>query len=904
MLGSGTDGVSADDVVARARRTARDAAGAADDLAFASELVASELVTNAVLHAGGVADVAIRAIDGGVRIEVADRTRDAPFVAVASDDAMTGRGLALVARLASRWGAEPREGGKVVWAEVTGAVSTSSADIDDLLAAWDHPFDDGDVPSVTVHLGDVDTALLLAAKRHVDNLVREFTLAAADTAWTETAVPAHVTALIDLVVHRFEGPRLQMKRQATAAAIAGRRFTALEITVPADIEPLAVAYRDALDEIDGWCRENRILTLETPPEHRAFRHWYIAQLIAQVRAANAGQPAPPVLPFDSSSADHVQDDGTLPEPRLAGPSAIAVATVAIGLCVTLLFVWLVQAAHRDNEERLLTQRAREAASVLRAAVPSVESPLRAAATSAALIAEPSADSFRRVAASSVGDGRTFVSMSIWPTAMSRPSVVVGDPPLLESAPAPRAADIVRRASGGPTMAVTGLLDGTDRRLGYAVAAAGDRTQVVYAEQRLPADATGVEPDPAFAGFDYALFLGTSAQRSNLLFASTRAIEPSRRIARETIPFGDTSMLLVMAASHELGGRLLADLAWIVLGTGLALTLSAAGVVEFVQRRRAIATRLATENRALYEGQRAIAVTLQRSLLPQAIPSVPGIDVAARYFAGVEDLEIGGDWYDVIAIDGRLVAIVGDVSGRGVAAASVMASARHSARVLATQGHTPAEILAGVNRLVALDAPERFATMVCVALDPATGAGVIASAGHPPPVVLAPDGSTTTLPVVPGLPVGTVDDSRFIETGFSLPRGGTLVAYTDGLIERRDQPIDIGIARLTAVLAGAGGSAADVADRVVHALHPARATDDTAVLVVRRTDEFTSHTGLTPFHSALPPAAAPPGRYGAGGVASSSEIGILRRRTHRTPKYEEDSPPPSQRRQVGRLPLLS
>ena len=272
------------------------------EIADDAVLVASELATNAILHAGGLAAVRVAAVADGVRIEVHDRTRVPPTMARASVEAMTGRGLRLVASLATRWAAEPHDGGKVVWAELSGGPGLSSASADDLLDLWD---DDGwaDLEAAparyTVSLGDVPTPLLLAAKAHVDTLVREFTLAArgADSG-VSSEVPPHLASLIQTVVNRFAEARQEIKRQAISAANRGLSHVRLELTLPAEAAAAGEEYLRGLDEADAYCHAARLLTLESPPQHRVFRHWYVGQLVRQLRAAATGSPPPPIESFE------------------------------------------------------------------------------------------------------------------------------------------------------------------------------------------------------------------------------------------------------------------------------------------------------------------------------------------------------------------------------------------------------------------------------------------------------------------------------------------------------------------------------------------------------------------------------------------------------------------------------
>lgn len=259
-------------------------------------LVASELVTNAVLHGEGLVDVRVDPLDAGVRISVEDRARTPPVVALANPDAMTGRGLLLVSSLAIRWGADLTDSGKVVWAELVPGRVPPDLTEEELLALWDGEGWASAGESELRHhvvLGEVPTDLLLAAKTHVDNLVREFTLTASGAATGTTGpVPPHLASLIETVVTGFADARRAIKRQAVDAARRGDERVRLELSLPAEAADAGEAYLEALDEADAYSRAARLLTLETPPQHRVFRQWYVGELVRQLRAAAAGE-APP-----------------------------------------------------------------------------------------------------------------------------------------------------------------------------------------------------------------------------------------------------------------------------------------------------------------------------------------------------------------------------------------------------------------------------------------------------------------------------------------------------------------------------------------------------------------------------------------------------------------------------------
>ena len=250
------------------------------------------------------------------------------------------------------------------------------------------------------------------------------------------------------------------------------------------------------------------------------------------------------------------------------------------------------------------------------------------------------------------------------------------------------------------------------------------------------------------------------------------------------------------------------------------------------------TVLALERVRLDELRRSVAHTLQRSLLAGALPADPRYEVATAYRPAMAELEVGGDWYDAFLLaDGRVAISVGDVVGRGIAAASTMGQLRSAVRALAGAGMSPAALLAHLDTFVEQVEPARFATLVYADVEPATGRVRCAAAGHPPPLLLAPGrppaffegGRSTPLGVtVPGEPRG--------EATFDLARGGGFLLYTDGLVERRRESIDAGLARLVdAVAAQADAPARALVDAVPDVVtEPETAHDDICLLCFRLT----------------------------------------------------------------------
>lgn len=253
----------------------------------------------------------------------------------------------------------------------------------------------------------------------------------------------------------------------------------------------------------------------------------------------------------------------------------------------------------------------------------------------------------------------------------------------------------------------------------------------------------------------------------------------------------------------------------------------------------------------YEREHEVATRLQRSLLSETLPVADGIDVAGRYQAGAVGLEVGGDWYDVIRRpDGILHLSVGDVAGRGLAAAALMGQLRNAFRAYAYDHTSPAEIVRRLTRHVADD---EMATTVCLTIDPYTCELAYASAGHPPTLLL--DGVSNVvsrLDDVSSPPLGYAQAVTVRETRLLLPAGATLAAYTDGLVERRGSSIETGIEVLEATLkASAALDAAGLADAVLAEIVTRRGADDDIALLILRLIEVPSRMEIEiPAHPAV------------------------------------------------------
>jgi PAS domain S-box-containing protein len=240
--------------------------------------------------------------------------------------------------------------------------------------------------------------------------------------------------------------------------------------------------------------------------------------------------------------------------------------------------------------------------------------------------------------------------------------------------------------------------------------------------------------------------------------------------------------------------------------------------------------LALDHARLFAREHETAATLQRALLPERLPKLPGHVLAVRYVPGDARDHAGGDWYDAFPLpDGRFGIVIGDVGGRGVSAAATMGQIRNALRAYALKGEGPAEVFDDLHALVAVSAGEiTFVTVIYVVFDPHTGAGELVSAGHLPALIAGR--GYVDAPRCP--PLGFSDPPPCRLGHFTLAPGETLWLFTDGLIESRKRPLDDGLARLATTAAEATGSLAEIADRLLVEL-PAARDDDIALLGLRR-----------------------------------------------------------------------
>jgi PAS domain S-box-containing protein len=238
-----------------------------------------------------------------------------------------------------------------------------------------------------------------------------------------------------------------------------------------------------------------------------------------------------------------------------------------------------------------------------------------------------------------------------------------------------------------------------------------------------------------------------------------------------------------------------------------------------------------DNARWYDNERRTALALQRSLLPQQPPRLPGLEIAYRYQPAGTTSEVGGDWFDVIPLPGgRTALVVGDVMGSGVNAAATMGQLRTAIRTLAGLDFEPATLLSRLHDTV-IDAEETYATCVYAIYDPQAGRCEISNAGHLPPVVVRADGRAELLAVSTGVPLGA-GGVAFDVRSFDLAPGDVLVLYTDGLVETRTDPIDERLQAMVELLSGDQRTIEETCDLLLGSLRDPEGYDDVALLVAR------------------------------------------------------------------------
>jgi hypothetical protein len=509
------------------------------------------------------------------------------------------------------------------------------------------------------------------------------------------------------------------------------------------------------------------------------------------------------------------------------------SVVVIGLVVTAGLTIASAELAASNERHLLKLRAKEVGSLLTATLPDIQTPIGAAVALADTngIDNPK---LRDFVAEYAGPDHEFASLSIWRIgALNKgPVEVFGAYPELHDA-SPGAAEILRGATRRNGITVHGELHEKVPRVAYAYAGAHPGRYIVEAETSVPAgryvNVSQLSAYSAYATFsnvNAAVYIG-HLEPSRLWLTNSHTLPLPGRSAWTTISFGGDTLFVGVSAKEPLGGAFPDLMPWIIAVLGSLLTLGAAVLTHRLIVGRGRAQDLADENRVLYAEQHGIAQSLQHALLPEELPTVEGIRLAAIYDAGDPDVEIGGDWYDFFELDSdRLLLVVGDVTGRGIRAATAMASLRFAIKY-AAHFDAPEIFLAKLAGAPGLREHGQLATVLCVVIELQARRVSVTSAGHLPPL-LVHDGQGEFLQPQVGPPVGSYADAVYVSTSFTVPDGATLIGFTDGLVERRGETLDAGLGRLHDVAVAAQGDLERVMAQILERVRGPESVDDTAI----------------------------------------------------------------------------
>lgn len=500
--------------------------------------------------------------------------------------------------------------------------------------------------------------------------------------------------------------------------------------------------------------------------------------------------------------------------------------LVLGLLVTTVLTVTSALSYAHNERRLTSLQTRLAASVLQTAQPQLQATLGRVIGLAAAATNP-VTTFRAAMTGELAPTGPFASATLALVRAGQVRVLdhVGSPPI-QSLGATATTQLLLQAARSSSLVTSRAVGDGIQKLGYLLSARGrEGVYVIGASQQLPAGRRLAGPaGSSNTSLNFALYFGRSASPAALIETNATRLPLTGTVSTAIVPFGNNVLTLVASPRGSLAGRWAEFLPWGILGLGILLSVAAAVVAEnLVRGRRAAET--------LYTQQRRMSETLQHSLLPKSLPSVPGWEFAARYVPATRGAEIGGDWYSVVEVDDhRFTLVIGDVSGHDLAAAGVMAALRYTIRALAKLGIPPDEILDRTTRELDVTTDDQFATVLVGTVDTSRQEVTLASAGHLPPLMLR-EGRPEFLSVPPGVPLG-IPGPAPQPVAVPFPAGSTLVAFTDGLVEQRGQALDAGLERLAAASAGSQAGPAELIAHLVTTLAGCDQEDDLAVMAIR------------------------------------------------------------------------
>ncbi len=516
-------------------------------------------------------------------------------------------------------------------------------------------------------------------------------------------------------------------------------------------------------------------------------------------------------------------------------SWVSLLVLVVLLGVTAVATWGTRTAVHNQEGKLLNERANEVGLVLNTATSSLGDELD---TLGGLLRTTgnSQAAFDHATASVVGGkSKTAVALLTKTTGGYRVVMANGVGLLPGQLIADQRAVAMDRAMTSGEMVPTPVVgSGANRSIGFAVGPpATPPNLIAYRQVVLGRLGPPKEANTApFSEVRVVLYSGLTPQPAQALVSSSKTVPLTGRVVDKQLTVGTAKWLLQVRAVHPLVGSTTAAAPWLVAGAGLVVCALVTATAEIEARRRANAL-------ALYRSEHRLAEGLQRSLLPE-LPNVAGLEIAARYLPGTEGLQVGGDWYDVFALDHeRTGLVIGDVVGHDISASATMSRVQAALRAYAFRSEDPALVLDRLDMLIDSFQTERLVTMFYGVLGPIEASGArqfwYSNAGHPAPLVCRSDGgideldegASVLLGVAPGAD-GTRPSART-----ELAIGSTLMLFTDGLIEVPGESITDSIARLKAAAAACGEIPPDeLCDRLTDGLPDGPLRDDVAVVAVR------------------------------------------------------------------------
>ncbi|MEV5548772.1 SpoIIE family protein phosphatase [Streptomyces sp. NPDC052309] len=849
--------------VATARRFVRSALdGVTPDVVDTAELLAGELVTNAVIHARTEIEVSAWAVGGRVHVRVSDHRQDRGLVPHDRHPyACTGRGLTLVDELATSHGVHSSADRKTVWFELwpeTPAPPTS---------AWETMAPSG--PTVTVALNDVPYTLYWAAQQHWEGLLRELLLAASTAdrtgEWPEDlAVAQNASSMICACM-----------TAAVEQETPDSSTLSLLVAFAADAAASVVTLRRVLDEAEAAAQQGSLLTLPALPQIRAFRHWLLDQIAAQLSGARptawtqvTGAPsATPteLVPWDASEVEAADvptvaaDDGN----RIIAVNNAAASLLGwhahdlLGQRLTVLMPEHLRKRHvAAFTSLLLTGESRILGRSI--PVPALHRDGRVVPVRLAVQTQEAVD------------GRTvFVAQLSTTTALPAPPRAPQDT-LHATRPAPGPVQLPTTTKKARAVTLEqaapewlSLFADTGRALTSTLNMNERLRRVCHVLTRKLADWCAADLLDERGQVERVCIVhrdpqvpisGAHLGRLPPVSETTRGSLP--RVLRGAGPLLVTDMPSRSQAQSPLDARQLELVEQLGGRSAVVAPLRAQrevfGALTMVRVRdeqpftkedilliaelvRGIA--LGVDNARLHQHTHSNAEQLQRALLP-GLPRSDHWELTARYVPSSTTAEVGGDWYDAFVLPGGdTVLIIGDVSGHDLQAAVAMSALRNMLRGIAVdRQEPPGEVLRRLDLASQTLSPQSTATCVYALVKSDGGPRELhhSSAGHLPPLLTTHEGETRYLDQGRGLLIGMDPDLPRPSARDPLPPRSTLLLFTDGLIERRGESLDDALARLRRHTADHARDPLDVFCDELIIKFGADASDDIALLALRPT----------------------------------------------------------------------